>query len=507
MDRSSFLSSLPFFIPIASSSWPPRTTAPRSSTSNGNGNEGVATTTVRSERLLQDHYSVSIEPVARHCNDETSKASTGTTTPSIITLGPAFFGSNNSLTTADESSLNNFDPALCSLEMVLECTDNNIINNNSNDQYGGHYRNNSSPPHHHNHHRHQNASASTVSYTGIAHVRLQGQGIFQLDLSELASVQVQEPPDGDVTSLQPACLVLRFSAVAVLRIFSLVAVPADEHFHLQAVCNKITTAAVAASTAASAAASNRQMAVFMTTTQSPGGCSSHVGGSSCNSSTTDTGAVANYRYEKTGAAEGEHNYARQEDSISRPSTRRPLAEEQDKDQENPRDRMERRMQRRRLAYGKSMAGMQALETLLDMPVSTFSADRSAMTVQATASAVLMDRMGPLLSAIGDDLTNAYARQGDKAQAMQACESNLVECRTALDDNLKAFFPLPRSKQRLLTTKSSAAMSAAAGCNGGNSKVDAGVDVAEIGQQMEELVQRQKEAVRKRHELFLLPSRG
>jgi hypothetical protein len=48
---------------------------------------------------------------------------------------------------------------------------------------------------------------------------------------------------------------------------------------------------------------------------------------------------------------------------------------------------------------------------------------------------------------------------------------------------------------------------AAARNGGNIKTDTGVDVDEIAKQVEELVQRQKEAVRKRHELFLLPSRG
>jgi hypothetical protein len=155
--------------------------------------------------------------------------------------------------------------------------------------------------------------------------------------------------------------------------------------------------------------------------------------------------------------------------------------------------------------------MRALETVLDMPVSTFFADHhpSAMSAQATASAVLMDRVSPLLTAIGDDLTNAYARQGDKAQAMQACESSLADCRNALDGNLKAFFPLPRSKQRLLTTRttSTAVSSLAAARNSANSKADTGVDVDEIAEQVQELVQRQKEAVRKRHELFLLPSRG
>jgi hypothetical protein len=102
--------------------------------------------------------------------------------------------------------------------------------------------------------------------------------------------------------------------------------------------------------------------------------------------------------------------------------------------------VKRRIQRRRLAYDKSVAGMRALKLVLDMPVSAFFADHpSAMSAQATASVILVDRVSPLLlTAIGDDLANAYARQGDKAQAMQACESSLAKCRNALDDNPKAF---------------------------------------------------------------------
>jgi hypothetical protein len=528
MDRNSFLSSLPFLIPISSSSWPPRTT-------NGNGGNGTTSATaVRSERLLQDHYSVSIEPVARNRSD-TSKASAATTTntgnatttaatAATATLGPAFFGSS-SLTTIDD-----FDPALCSLEMVLECTDNDNGNSNSNNnnnsnrskqEYGGHDRRNnsfSSPMQQtHRHHnsnnnrRHQNANA--VSYTGIAYLSLHGSSIFQLDLSELQSVKVQETDatttTGSMQQHTPPCLLLKFSEVAVLRIFSLVAVPADEHFHLQGVCNKITTAASAAATSSHSAYSST-MTTMCDAVASPGASTSRgLVGSCSTGSSTDTGFGGYYRHDVSGAAEGEQK-ARQEDG--QPSTTARSArkgETHDDEEEDPRDRMERRIQRRRLAYDKSVAGMQALETVLDMPVTTFSADHpSTMTLQATASAVLMDRVGPLLTAIGDDLTNAYARQGDKAQAMQACESNLAESRNALDDNLKAFFPLPRSKQRLLTTRTTTGVSSlAAARNGGNIKTEAGVDVDEIAEQVQELVQRQKEAVRKRHELFLLPSRG
>jgi hypothetical protein len=536
MDRSSFLSSLPFLIPIASSSWPPRT-----SNSNGNGGNGTTTSTaVRSERLLQDHYSISFEPVARNSSD-TAKASTATTintgsattTAAIAaaarTLGPAFFGSS-SLTTIE-----NFDPALCSLEMVLEYTDNdhdNSNNNNNSNAYGGNHRGSSSYSspmqqthrHHNTHnnthnntHRHQNNNAAAVSYTGIAYVSLHGSSIFQLDLSELQSVQVQETDAttavGSMQQHTPPCLLLKFSEVAVLRIFSLVAVPADEHFHLQGVCNKITTAASAAS-ASSQSAYSSMMTSMCDAVASPGPSTSRgVLGSCSTGSSTDTGFGGNYRHDVIGAAEGEHN-ARQEDgqpSTSAHSAQKGLThDDPEEKEENPRDRTERRIQRRRLAYDKSVAGMQALETVLDMPVSTFFADHpAAMTAQATASAILMDRVGPLLTAIGDDLTNAYARQGDKAQAMQACESNLAECRNSLDENLKSFFPLPRSKQRLLTTRTTTATSSslAAARNGSNNKTDTGVDVDEIAEQVEELVQRQKEAVRKRHELFLLPSRG
>jgi hypothetical protein len=539
MDRNSFLSSLPFLIPIASSSWPPRTTAPRSSNhSNSNGNGGNATTTaVRSERLLQDHYSLSIEPVARNRSDTSKAGAAATTTTNIgsatttataasTTLGPAFFGSS-SLTTIDE-----FDPSLCSLEMVLEYTDNDHdnsnTNNNSNRGHQQHRNNSYSSPmqqthrhgnSHNNNHRHQNYNATAaVSYTGMAYVSLHGSTIFQLDLSELQSVQVQET---DATSSSsgmqphaPPCLLLKFSNVAVLRIFSLVAVPADEHFHLQGVCHKITTAA----SAAAAASSQSQFSSMMTTlcdnnaVASPSAGTSRVGIGSCSTgSSTDTGFGGHYRHDVSGAAEGEHK-ARQEDGHEPSTTARSAQKREthdDDEEENPRDRVERRIQRRRLAYDKSVAGMQALETVLDMPVSTFFADHpSAMTAQATASAVLMDRVSPLLTAIGDDLTNAYARQGDKAQAMQACESNLAECRNALDENLKAFFPLPRSKQRLLTTRTTTTVSSlAAARNSGNSKTDPGVDVDVIAEQVQELVQRQKEAVRKRHELFLLPSRG
>jgi hypothetical protein len=534
MDRSSFLSSLSFLIPIASSSWPPRT-------SNSNGNGGNTTTTataVRSERLLQDHYSVSFEPLARNRSD-TSKASAATTTnigsatttaataATARTLGPAFFGSS-SLTTID-----NFDPALCSLEMVLEYTDNendNSNNNNNSNGYGGNQRRNnsySSPmqqTHHHqngrnNNHRHQNANATAVSYTGIAYVSLHGSSIFQLDLSELQSVQVQETDATAATSSMqqhtPPCLLLKFSEVAVLRIFSLVTVPADEHFHLQGVCNKMTTAASAAA-ASSQSAYSSMMTTMCDAVASPRPSNSRgLVGSCSTGSSTDTGFGGKDRHDVSGAAEGEHK-ARQEDgqpSTTAWSAQKGLTHDDEEDEENPRDRMDRRIQRRRLAYDKSVAGMQALETVLDMPVSTFFADHpAAMTAQATASAVLMDRVGPLLTAIGDDLTNAYARQGDKAQAMQACESNLAECRNSLDENLKSFFPLPRSKQRLLTTRTSTATSSsssslAAARNGGNSNNDTGVDVDEIAEQVQELVQRQKEAVRKRHELFLLPSRG
>jgi hypothetical protein len=475
-------------------------------------------TSVRSERLLQDHYYLSVEPVARNHSD-TSKAgaatttNTGsvTTTAATTTLGPAFFGSS-SLTATDD-----FDPALCSLEMVLECTDNDNDNSNNNNssnrsiqEYGGNHRRN-------NNHRHQSANTNTVSYTGIAYFCLHGSSIFQLDLSELQSVQVQET---DATSnmqqqkqkqkQKPPCLLLHFSEVAVLRIFSLVAVPADERFHLQGVCNKITTAASAAA-ASSQSEFSSMMSPLCDAVASPGAGSSRVGVGSCSTgSSTETGFGGYYRHDVSGAAEGEQK-ARQEDGRQPSATARSTQKGEmhnNEEEENPRDRVERRVQRRRLAYSKSVAGMQALETILDMPVSTFSADHPAtMTVQATASAVLMDRVGPLLTAIGDDLTNAYARQGDKAQAMQTCESNLAECRNALDENLNAFFPLPRSKQRLLTTIRTTT-SLAAARNGGNSKTeDTGVGVDEIAEQVQELVQRQKEAVRKRHELFLLPSRG
>jgi hypothetical protein len=535
MDRSSFLSSLPFLVPIASSSWPPRT-----SNSNGNGGNGTTSATaVRSERLLQDHYSVSFEPVARNRSDipkasAATTANTGSaattaaaTSAAATTLGPAFFGSS-SLTTIE-----NFDPALCSLEMVLECTDNdngNSNNNNNSNEYGGNQRRSnsySSPMQqthrhhntHNNNHRHQNKNASAVSYTGIAYVSLHGSSIFQLDLSELQSVQVQETDatatTGSMQQHTPPCLLLKFSQVAVLRIFSLVAVPADEHFHLQGVCNKITTAAAAAAAAArNQSAHSSTMTTMYDTVASPGPSTNRgVVGSCSTGSSTDTGFGGHYRHDVSGAAEGEHK-ARQEDgqpsTTSRSAQKGLTHDDDDDEEENPRDRMERRIQRRRLAYDKSVAGMQALETVLDMPVSTFFADNpAAMTAQATASAVLMDRVGPLLTAIGDDLTNAYARQGDKVQAMQACESNLAECRNSLDENLKSFFPLPRSKQRLLTTRTSTATSSslAAARNGSNSKTDTGVEVDEIAEQVEELVQRQKEAVRKRHELFLLPSRG
>ena len=92
MERKSFLYSMPFLFPIASSSWPPR---------NQLAEEKVEG---RRETLLRDSF-LSIEPLSQEG----------------INQGPAFFISV-------QNQIPDFDPAMCAFEMAIYTVSSNTAN-------------------------------------------------------------------------------------------------------------------------------------------------------------------------------------------------------------------------------------------------------------------------------------------------------------------------------------------------------------------------------------------
>jgi hypothetical protein len=254
MDRSSFLSSLPFLIPLQSHSWPPVRSV------RSNGPDGTSTSSTTKVVLGEtDQYNrsffLSIEPYIHtsnlnHSNNTASGSTDGLATANEDNVDLSFVGSRKSGGPAFFSSTvalaeNNDDPALTCIQIAIE-------EHHSSDKASLHpttppnrkeTMNTKSPIMFHSpSNRLQSTldqqSTGAAAFVTVVYLRLQGH-VYALDLSQLEGIEIMpevyaatkkagaENADLDESEnfshskavAQPPSLVCRFDP-AVFRIFS-----------------------------------------------------------------------------------------------------------------------------------------------------------------------------------------------------------------------------------------------------------------------------------------------
>lgn len=273
MDRTSFLKAQPFLFPLESSvSWPPPLPAETSERSS-----------CRRETLLRD-FCLSIEPL--HCLPVASEDRDRLSQQSINTSrGPAFFAPPNNYNIpslnaagnkvgadATSNDRNNFDPAMCSLELCVQSATLILPPHASPITYtenmSASFSNRFTSPtayqkllRQQQQHRHQHRSAAEFSSISLSHSRsnkpqIQESTIFlkmdnlvcQMDLSHVENVDVQYDDESDVSAMEddndicstttrPPSLLIQFGSSCLFRIFSLRGVNRDNLSTLKGVHN------------------------------------------------------------------------------------------------------------------------------------------------------------------------------------------------------------------------------------------------------------------------------
>ena len=139
----------------------------------------------------------------------------------------------------------------------------------------------------------------------------------------------------------------------------------------------------------------------------------------------------------------------------------------------------RRVKRKRTSLARSWHGLQSLKSVLDMPHDAADADDG-----------VLDTIAPILTSSAEELASSYCRKNDLRNAMQSCSNVISSCETQLNDVFASAFPPPRNRRNASPAKMLPP----------DETTENLLETANL------LLKKQKNAMKQRLELSLLPTR-
>jgi hypothetical protein len=138
-----------------------------------------------------------------------------------------------------------------------------------------------------------------------------------------------------------------------------------------------------------------------------------------------------------------------------------------------------RAKRKRSALARSWDGLHSLQAVLEMPHNAAEEDDG-----------ISETIGPILTASAEELASSYCRKKDLRSAMQSCSNDISSCEAQLNDIFAAGFPPPRNRRNASPAKTQPS----------EENTDTMLETAQA------LLTKQRNAVKQRLELSLLPTR-
>lgn len=617
MDRPSFLSSMPFLLPCPSATWPPRRNA--ASTLEEEQQQQPHPST-QMEVLLDNNnslqksctFNVSIEPAISASAVATSGvtaacSSGGDMDQALQDMQPAFFGppvkdegddDNNSINNNNGnnyvSSCSSFDPAMTEILVAVESSaasggpllrgrgggaleDNNNLSqddpsvlearvlfsaSSSTNKNKNNVPKSISTP----------SAAAFESWPLFLYFKMDGT-VFQVDGTQLLHATVVQPSSqegAESGTTLPPCLLLVFSC-CLFRIFPLNSTKSAMHSTEASSDSDATTMKDCYSDALEALKKlETVLGQLVACAITSSATSMSAAWSPSSSAPTSSGEAGQKDHPPSHGTGDHHSTSSSATTIAQGSQSKKLKSNHNVHQKESLDshHLIRKIKHRRDALVRSRAGLQAAETILDMPESVYTPDLpltepsfpgqpmtgiTTETVPITDSAIsdivipktqgvpghphltqangigtadntqhtnhetgesrkATGSMVPLLQGITEDMANAYGTEGETQEALQLYRREIETLReNRVDDLLDAFFPTMPQRHHGSSAKKKGRREKSSNTkkhrtiNGTEPKE--GISVEKAKESVLHLMKQQRSLVQERSSLLQLPTRG
>lgn len=456
MDRTSFLSSLPFLIQSSSSEWPSRTTT----SSYGS----------RHEEHFLGKQRLSVETTSSHFSVSTAAAAAADTTTTTTATAPAVVSGTNSSYVAYFDD--NKDVALCTCELDFYVLQPNA--NNSNNVYR-------TPASMNNNLASNHILLTPTMNPVIATLSMMTNGrVYFVDWTQLEKVEVQDAQEKEAddnnnskAAKKPSCMLLYFPS-CIFRIFSLEAGSdgndgaggsssslVEKYRSLQNVLERVI----------SAEAYSIMPALSNTLFDSPAG-STPVSSPNQEQQQDDQLAVN----DMLGGGGASSSSSNDDDRGSSNNNNKKNAKL---------DQLTSRVEHKKRALEQCHVEMDSLLTVLNLPQDIVKKAKPNIGVEIFA----------LMNTAAGDLSASFCRSSDIESMRQRQEKESEQVQQSMEQLLNEYFPAPRNKQTHHHKKLKR--------SGGGG----GATAEQTLKKVQELLTKQKQVIQERHKLLGLPTRG